>query len=213
MEPSRDHELNRVLFDTEVAIFGIVDIGRGVKVAAKTAERHLAEGADFVDLHLGSGWFDGAVDQLALRDVITAVSQVTSGRVAMLNDDASTLPEATWRLLAFVRKAADLGGDHDMVVDVATNHVVAKCCSTAGSTFSDSLACLRQHRGQLGEFALHLCLPEAKASMGKGEPSTKGVIAAEVALAVIEGAQLLSVHEVHSAVKARDEIVKIRHAD
>jgi|GEM_PF-7066827 hypothetical protein len=201
--------LDQALAESGVAIFGILDLD-GEDGAWKTmAEQHVEHGADFLDVRTSGERSSRPEGEGELRLILEHLANRYPGRLCMLGDLQLPVDERALKSLSLVRRTKGDGRSSSDLVDQNGTAMVGWSCSSPPSSFWESLARLKALRSVDKQTRLHLSIPRPEVEEGTRE---EGILATQVALAVIEGATLLSVHDVRSAVKARDEIVKIQHA-
>jgi hypothetical protein len=209
-EPSS--ALSNLLLNAGVAIFGVVVAERGaggLRKALEVAKAHLHDGADSIDLHLGALDLASANDVAHLRELTQELRSLAPCRVAMLGQVSDPSQWAVLDEVAMFRATSAFG--EEVVVDSATGSVIARCCLAPDKTMSDFSARLRLLRCETS-LPLHVEVPDHPRGAQGNAPLRQGVLAADVAFLITQGATLLSVSQVLSAVKARDEMVQILHA-
>ena len=209
MDRSFSTLLDQVLAESGVAIFAMLDLDGKDGNWKMMAEEHFEHGADFLDVRKSRAHSSRPESEEEFHSILEYLADRYPGRLCMLGDQAWPVDERALTSLALVRRAHGDEGSQNDLVDQNGTVVVGWSCSSEQSSFSESLACLKALRREDKQPGLHLFIPQPEV---EGGARPEGILATQVALAVIEGATLLSVHDVRSAVKARDELVKIQHA-
>jgi hypothetical protein len=193
---------------SEVALFGIVVAGGDCEQLLDIARAQIAVGATFIDLRFDANGGETVTPE-TLQRFAEEFSRRYPGRLGSLGPDIGEVDGGLRPWLSFGRRRdAEMGAGWYEVIDLDDDVVVAK--GTKQREFG-SEASLEAHGGRGDQLPLHA---EVRVSIeGVGDSGARsGVTASEVALSVIRGVSLVSVDDVLAAVKARDEIVKIRNA-
>ena len=209
MEGSFSALLDQAFAESSVAIFGMVDLSDHVGDGEAVAEDQLSQGADFLDVRIDGVRRSQSEWDEELLLMLERLAHRYPGRLCMLGDLAVPFDQRALNSLSLVRRPEGNGLSRSDLIDPHSAVMVGWSCSSQESSFSESLARLRALRSEATPKHLHLAIPRTEVEEGVRR---EGIVATQVALAVIEGATLLSVHDVRAAVKARDEIVKIQHA-